>query len=158
VKTIRFLKTIDIAVHPQNFDAAVARWEKLLGEKAIPMDPAMNPGGKSKAAHIGLPKGEYSCHCIGVFTYTDERAPDNDHLREHLAKHGEGVILLAFMVDDIDQTQVQARAEGFPLAYAQPERYGSGIHNFGDPLLQDMDIQLAVHDEGAYDRWKAGGH
>ena len=130
MKTVRFLKTIDIAVHPQNFDAAVARWEQLLGDKAIPMDPIMNPGGKSKAAHIGLPKGEYSCHCIGVFTYTDEPAPDNDRIRAHLDKHGEGVTLLAFMVDDIEQTEIQARADGFQLAYPSAERYGVGVHNF----------------------------
>jgi hypothetical protein len=160
MKAVKFLKTIDIAVHPHNFDAAVARWERLLGDTAIPMDPSMNPGGKSKAAHIGLPKGEYACHSIGIFTYTEAAAPDNDRLRRHLAEHGEGVILLAFMVDDIEEADQQARADGFPLSYAKPERYGVGIHNFiaGDPMLQDMDIQLAQHDEGGYEKWRAGKH
>lgn len=158
MNTIKFLKTVDLAVQPENFERAVAVWERLLGEKAIPMKPEFNPGGKSKAAHIPLPKGEYSCHSIGIFTYTDEPAPDNERLKDHLQKHGEGVLLLAFMVSDIEKAQTDARQAGFSLAFESAERYAVGVHNMVKPCkdLQDLEIQLAVHDEGGFDTWKSG--
>lgn len=158
MKTIKFLKTIDIAVHPENFKSAVAHWERLLGTAAIPMKPEMNPGGKSIAAHIPLPQGEFACHSIGIFAPTEGTAPDNDRLRQHLAAHGEGVILLAFMVDDIVASEEQARADAFPLSFESAQRYGSGVHNFVAPVpgLQDIEIQLAVHDADGYEKWKAG--
>jgi len=123
MKSILFLKTVDIVVYPENFDTAVAAWEKMLGAKAIPMKPEYNPQGKAKAAHIGLPPGEYACHAVGIFTPTDEPAEDNERMRQHLAKHGEGVFLLAWMVDDLDKAQAEARAEGFPLAWDAPKDY-----------------------------------
>lgn len=159
MKSVRFLKTIDIAVRPENFLAAVSHWERLLGERAVPMTAEMNPGGKSMAAHIPLPQGEYACHSIGIFAPTEAPAPDNDRLRQHLAAHGEGVILLAFMVDDLPRAEAEARADGFPLAFDSAQRYAVGAHNFVKPVpgLQDIEIQLAVHDADGYERWKAGG-
>lgn len=155
MKSIQFLKTIDLVVWPENFESSVAGWERLLGEKAIPMRPEYNPDGKAKAAHIPLPKGEYACHSIGIFTPTDEAAEDNDRLRRHLEQHGEGVWLLAFMVDDIKKAQQEAREEGFELAYESEQDYAVGVHNFvvGGTELQDLRFQLAVHHEGGLDEW-----
>lgn len=158
MKSITFLKTVDIVVWPQNFDKAVAAWEKLLGEKAIPMKPEYNPGGKAKASHIALPAGQYACHAVGIFTPTEGAARDNDHLRKHLEKHGEGVYLLAFMVDDLDKAQAEARQDGFKLGFDKPQDYAVGMHNFivENPELQDMKIQLAVHRDGGLDQWRKG--
>lgn len=159
MKSILFLKTVDIVVYPENFDAAVAAWEKMLGAKAIPMKPEYNPQGKAKAAHIGLPPGEYACHAVGIFTPTDESAEDNERMRDHLKKHGEGVFLLAWMVDDLDKAQAEAQADGFPLAWDAPKDYAVGYHNFISEVteLQDIRMQLAVHKQGGLDQWRSGG-
>lgn len=159
MNSIRFLKTVDIVVYPENFDTAVAAWEKFLGAKAIPMKPEYNPEGKAKAAHIGLPPGEYACHAVGIFTPTEEPAEDNERMWRHLEKHGEGVFLLAWMVDDLDKAQAQARADGFPLAWDAPKDYAVGIHNFvaEHAPLQDIRMQLAIHKPGGLDQWRSGG-
>jgi methylmalonyl-CoA/ethylmalonyl-CoA epimerase len=112
------VKKIDhISIAVNNLDAARALWEPLLG-KSKPDDAYVDEPEKIRVARYWI--GE-----VG-FELMESTSPDGAVAR-FIEKHGEGIMLISFSVDNTRSAVTELREKGYPLI---PDAQGKIIRSF----------------------------
>ena len=100
------LDHIDVIV--KDFDAAIEQYRAIFGPdtRLIPTDDVPGRGFRMTRFEFG------DRQSINILTPTDDTGP----WARHLARHGDGVYLIALATDNLDQTAEEMRARGVRLA------------------------------------------
>ena len=144
---------IDLLVH--DLDRAVAFFRAVMGVEPIDTTGVGSGVSEFRAAHFPAPGEGVGVHSIGVFQLTtdDPKTPEGIRAKRHLEEHGEGVSLVGFTVDDIDETRKELEARGLAFRDAAPLEYemGRGLHledDFGTTLW------FAEHHPDGYQKFR----
>lgn len=113
-----------VTIAVKDLDAAIKKYEGVLGVKAIPADPKdfAFPGLKGASLNIGGVS-------INLMTSTQ---PDTS-IAKFLETRGEGVFLLSLEVDDAEKATKELGAKGVKFVSDKPISISAGKVNFGHP-------------------------
>ena len=113
---------VNIAV--KDLDAAVKKYEDVLGVKAIPVSPEdfAFPGLKGASLQVG-----------NVFLNLIASEQPDTSIAKFVETRGEGVFLLSLEVSDLDQAMKELAAKGVAFVSDKPLPYSYGRANFGHP-------------------------
>lgn len=128
---------VNIAV--KDLDAAVKKYESVLGVKSVPTDPNdfAFPGLRGASLWIGE---------VMINLITSEQAGNS--IANFLETRGEGVFLLSLEVDDVDKATKELSEKGVKFVSDTPLSFSAGKVNFGHPKsmhgVQWEFVQLAA--------------
>ncbi len=108
-----------ICIAVKNLDEARKNWEPILG-KAEPDDPYVDEQEKIRVARYWV--GE-----VG-FELMESTAPDGD-VAKFIEKNGEGIMLIAFNVDNTREAVGELKIKGYPFI---PNKTGEVARPFRD--------------------------
>lgn len=131
-----------ISVAVRNLEASQAVWEPVLG-KSGPDDVYVDESEQIRVARYRL--GE-----VG-FELMESTAPDGE-VAKFIEKHGEGIMLISFNVDNTRESIVELKKEGYPVI-GSPRPFRDGEFAFIHPgkmngvLLELIDCKQDVPEE-----------
>jgi hypothetical protein len=135
----------DLVVAVRDHEGAVERFSRLFGVQ--PLEVA-NPGPDARCTVFPIGSKEKEVMTFSVVSSRDSSHPIN----RRIETHGEGVILLGFEFDSLDQAVEQARSGGVTFTTREPieYEYGRRVHvdeetTFGAPIF------LAEHKPGYWE-------
>ena len=145
---------IDLLV--RDLDKAVAFFRAIMGVNPIDTTGVGSGVSEFRAAHFPAPGEGVGVHSIGLFQLTtdDPKTPEGIRAKQRLEKHGEGVSLIGFTVDDIDATQKELESKGIQIRDPKPLSYemGRGFH------LEDQlgtTLWFAEHHPDGYEKFRS---
>jgi methylmalonyl-CoA/ethylmalonyl-CoA epimerase len=103
--TMKVNKVDHICIAVKDLDAARKIWEPILG-KAEPDDPYVDEPEKIRVARYWL--GE-----VG-FELMESTSPDGD-VAKFIERHGEGIMLISFNVDNTRHAMEELKGKGYPF-------------------------------------------
>lgn len=110
-----YIEHIGIAV--KNLDESIAFFSKLLGRECYAIEEVKDQKVKTAFFQIGQTK-------IELLEATDPEGP----IGKFIEKKGEGIHHLAFAVDDVNQSLVEAENMGIQLIDKQGRSGAEGLH------------------------------
>ncbi len=114
------IKKIDhICIAVRNLDEARVVWEPLLG-KDRPDDSYVDELEKIRVARYWI--GEVGLELM------ESTAPDGD-VAKYIDKHGEGLMLISFNVENTRKTIKELQDKGYPIV---PNKQGKEVRSFRD--------------------------
>lgn len=153
---LKHIYVIDFIV--RDLDAAVQYGTKIFG--AAPRDTSgVGPDQTEfRAAHFVAPGGGKgnAVHSVGFFQLTTDTPKSESGLRakRQLDQYGEGVILIGFTVNDIDQVEKVMKERGLRFVYSEAQRYENGIGNELEPSpIGGVSFWFAQHDSDGFQKF-----
>jgi catechol 2,3-dioxygenase-like lactoylglutathione lyase family enzyme len=132
---------VDVAV--RDLDAAAATFSDLLGIEGVRMDPAMDPSGELDGVHFAVG----GINALGLMSYKGEPDPKSrNYVSRFLARHGDGIYLVGFLVDDLEAHTAELASRGVELMLPKPAPYAAGWLNLLAPgAANGVMIEFAQH-------------
>ena len=150
---LKSVYVIDIIV--RDLDRAVEFFRMVLGVDPVDTSEIGSDQSELRAAHFPAPgPGKEGIHSIGLFALTtdDPKTPAGRHVKEHLDRHGEGVSLIGFQVEDIEETQRELEKKGLQFINREPVAYQMGRGNQLEPYF-GTSVWFAQHDADGYEKF-----
>lgn len=150
---LKHIYVIDLIV--RDLDAAIDYGRKVFGcnPKAT---SGVGPGvGEFRMAHFVAPGNGTGVHSVGFFQLTtdDPQTESGKAMKAFLEKHGEGVCLIGFTVDDIDEVQRTMIERGLRFRSAEPQSYAMGRGNELEPSPFGTSFWFAQHHSDGYQKF-----
>ena len=132
---------VDIAV--RDLDAAAETFSKILGIDGVRMDPAMDSSGELDGVHFAVG----GINALGLMTYKGEPdAKSRNYVSRFLAKYGDGIYLVGFLVPDLEGHTRELAERGINLMLPKPAPYAVGLLNLTSPnTTNGVMVEFAQH-------------
>ena len=131
---------IGVTLAVKDLDAAVKKYEDILGVKAQIMEPEFFAFPGHKGAFI---------RAFDVqFTFITSEHPESSVTR-FLETRGDGVFLIGFEVTDAEQDRKELMKKGVKFVGDKPVAFGGGKVNFAHPKsMHGVQVEFPQFDQG----------
>jgi predicted enzyme related to lactoylglutathione lyase len=152
---LKHIYVIDIIV--RDLDAAIAYGRKIFGCNPKATSGVGNDIDEFRMAHFAAPGGRSGVHSVGFFELTTDtpQTETGQFMKHYLETHGEGVCLIGFTVDDIDEVQRVMIERGLRFKWGVPQQYQMGRGNELEPSPFGVSFWFAQHNDDGYDQFLA---